>query len=180
MDDYDENIKRTIIYVKDIGLPMEDVPRWNRLNQDEDDGSFTQLYQNVINDKSIPEEDDIVTKDQYINMEVNINRGDENCMERATVKKRALDMNGEPIGKAHKNPLLDSREFEVEYIDDTTEILSANIIAENILAQVDDQGQMQLLIDEIIDHRVSEDVKTEKDHEDGRKRYRTLKYGNYV
>ena len=88
MDDYDESIKRTIIDVKDIGLPMEDVPRWNQLSQDENDESFTQLYQNVLNNKSIPKEDDIVTKDQYINMEVNINRGDENCMERATVKRR--------------------------------------------------------------------------------------------
>ena len=62
-------------------------------------------------------------------------------------KEKALELNGEPIGKAHKNPLLDSRQFEVEYIDGTTEILSANIIAENILAQVDDQGQRQLLLD---------------------------------
>ena len=98
----------------------------------------------------------MATKDQYINMEVNINRGDENCVERATVKRRALDLNGEPIGIAHKNSLLDSRQFQVEYLNGTTEILSANIIAENILAQVDDQGQRQLLLDEIIDHRVSE------------------------
>ena len=43
MDDYDESIKRTIIDAKDIGRPIEDVPRWNQLGQDEDDESFTQL-----------------------------------------------------------------------------------------------------------------------------------------
>ena len=133
------------------------------------------MYQNVSNDKSIHEEDDIVTKDQYINIEVNINRGDENYMERATVKKRVSGINGIPIGKAHKSCLLDSRQFEVEYNDGITEILSAHIIEENILAQVDDQGQMQLLLEKIIDHWVSGDAKNERDHKDSKKRYQTKK-----
>ena len=31
--------------------------------------------------------------------------------------------------------------------------MAANSIAENVLAQVDDQGHWQLLLDEILDHR---------------------------
>jgi hypothetical protein len=37
--------------------------------------------------------------------------------------------------------LLDSRKYEVEYTDGTAEVLAAKIIAKNLLAQVDDQGQ---------------------------------------
>ena len=175
MDKYDEDIKRNIVNVKDIGLPMEDVPMWNQLSQDENDKSFTQLYQNVLNDKSIPEEDDRVDRDQYINMEVNINRGDKNGMERATVKRRALDVNGEPMGNAHKNPLLDSRQFEVEYIDGTIETLSANIIAESILAQIDDEGHRQLLLDEIVDHRMDKNAEIGRDQKNYKKISRTTK-----
>ena len=37
-----------------------------------------------------------------------------------------------------------------------TEILSANIIAKNLLAQVDDEGHRQLLLDEIVDHHTNQ------------------------
>ena len=46
--------------------------------------------------------------------------------------------------------------YEVEYLDSSTEVLAANSIAENIMAQVDDEGHRQLLLDEIIDHRHDE------------------------
>ena len=86
-----------------------------------------------------------------------------------------MNTDGEPIGKAHKNPLLDSRQFEVEYIDGTIEILSANIIAENILSQVDDEGQRQLLLDEIVDHRRNEYNEGKRTQENDKKRSRTTK-----
>ena len=36
--------------------------------------------------------------------------------------------------------------------------MAANIIAENLMAQVDDYGNSNLLIDEIKDHRTTEEV----------------------
>jgi hypothetical protein len=39
-----------------------------------------------------------------------------------------------------------------------TEILAADIIAENLLAQVDEEGHQQLLINEIEDHRIIDDA----------------------
>ena len=74
------------------------------------------------------------------------------------MKRRAVDEDGRPIGRPSNNPLLDSRKYEVEYTDGTTEILAANTIAENLLAQVDDQGQRHLMIDEIEDHRKTADA----------------------
>ena len=72
----------------------------------------------------------------------------------AKVTKRLRDANGLPIGTANDNPILDTRLYEVEYLDGHTASLSANAIAMNMFAQVDDQGNRMLLLDSIIDHRV--------------------------
>jgi hypothetical protein len=92
--------------------------------------------------------------DPYVNMELGLPRGPDDELRRAHVKRRAIDVNGRPIGRPSTNPLLDSRQYEVEYLDGETEILTANIIAENLLAQVNDEGHRQMMIEEIEDHRV--------------------------
>ena len=111
------------------------------------------LYKLVVNDEIISDKDDESHANNYINMQVELSKNGSECIERAMVKHRALDVDGRPIGSKHNYPLLDSRVFEVEYDDGTFEVLSANVIAENILAQVDDEGHKQLMLDEIIDHR---------------------------
>ena len=45
------------------------------------------------------------------------------------------------------------REYEVEFTDGTREKYQANVIAENMYAQVDDEGLQYLLLQEITDHR---------------------------
>ena len=85
-------------------------------------------------------------------MELGLNKGDEEELHSATVKKRAVDEDGKPIVKPSNNPILDSRQYEVEYADVNTEIMAANIISENLMAQVDDHDNRHLLIDEIEDH----------------------------
>ena len=54
--------------------------------------------------------------------------------------------------------MIDSRQYKVEYLDGTTEVLTDNIIAENLLAQVNDQGHRHLMIDEVEDHRKNPDT----------------------
>ena len=45
-------------------------------------------------------------------------------------------------------------EIQIKKIaDGTTDVIVANIVAENLLSQVDDNGHRHLLIDEIEDHR---------------------------
>ena len=73
-------------------------------------------------------------------MELGIRRGDEHEMVHARAKKRAIDVDGNPIGIANENPLLDSRAYEVEYLCGTHDIMTANIITESLLMQVDDEG----------------------------------------
>ena len=56
------------------------------------------------------------------------------------VTKRLREKDGLPIGTAHNDPILDTRVYEVEFPDGHKASLSANAIAENLFAQVDDEG----------------------------------------
>ena len=127
---------------------------WAELIENDEDfrDEFTKLY----NDDSIPEADSHtpdVLHDTYLNMEVALPRDSEGP-EFARVTKRMRDANGIPIGTAHDNPILDTRVYEVEYLDGHKASLAANAIAENVFAQVDDEGHRHVLLDEIADHRV--------------------------
>ena len=50
------------------------------------------------------------------------------------------------------------RQYGVEYIDGVSEVLTANTIAENILAQVDDNGYHSRELDEILDYRMTNEA----------------------
>ena len=98
----------------------------------------------------------------------------------ARVTKRLRDANGIPIGTANDNPILDTRVYEVEYLDGHKASLAANAIAENMFSQVDDEGNRHVLFDGIVDHRVNgEEMKKEKSfitsHNGGRRRRETTK-----
>ena len=96
-------------------------------------------------------------EDSYLDMELGIRRDDEGLCH-ARVKRRAVDEDDKPIGRPSNNPLLNSRQYEIEYLDGTTEVLTANIIAENLLAQVDYQGHRHSMIYEIEEHQKNSDV----------------------
>ena len=102
---------------------------------------------NMAFDTARADDDKIHSYHKYIGAEFIID-GDK-C---ATVKRRMTDFDGRPIGVANINPLLDSREYEVEYEDGTTAKYFANTIAENLYSQVDDEGRQHLVISEISDH----------------------------
>jgi len=120
-----------------------------------DDPDFEEEFQKIISDKDLKEADDVYTPDAYdgfTNMELAFDRGDDGPSY-AKVTKRLRDAEGKPIGTAHSNPILDSRMYEVEYLDGYTTSIAANAIAENMFAQVDAEGNRHVLFDEIIDHR---------------------------
>ena len=119
------------------------------LDTDED---FRREFQMLYNDDSIPEADDFtpeVLEDTYLNMEIALPRDGEGP-EFAKVTKRLRDANGIP----NDNPILDTRLYEVEYLDGHKASLAANTIAENIFAQIHDEGHRHVLLDDIADHRV--------------------------
>ena len=55
----------------------------------------------------------------------------------------------------NKNPILDTRVYDVMFPDGAVCQYAANIIAENMYSQVDSNGQHTLLLKEITDHRKS-------------------------
>ena len=100
-----------------------------------------------------PEQDDYTPEayDQYLGAELLLPHGDE--MVTGRVVKRARGQDGNPIGIRNPNPLLDTREYVVEFLDGSTAEYGANIIAENLFSQVDSEGNQYLLLKEIVSHR---------------------------
>jgi hypothetical protein len=77
---------------------------------------------------------------------------------RAAVRGRVQDEEGRPIDIANNNPLLESRKYQVEFADGHSEELTANVIAENLIAQVDEERRRQIMLGEIMDHCVLPDA----------------------
>ena len=113
-------------------------------------------FQRVFSSEDIKNEDDMFDTesfDQYINMETTLDRDGEEHYKIARVTKRLKDIHGNPIGKANDHVMLDNRVYEFEYADGYKEALVANLIAHNMFAQVDEEGQRHVLFDEILDMR---------------------------
>ena len=92
-----------------------------------------------MNTDDRPDDDDEEAIDKYLNVELIMDVGS-NDERRGRVVKRLQGLDGEPIGRSHNNPLFDTREYEVEFTDGSREKYQANIIAENMFAQVDSEG----------------------------------------
>lgn len=122
------------------------------------DKDFTDEFEFVVDNEDIPEAETEfspdVFDDSYLNMELALPRGDAGEPQFAKVTKRLRDANGLPIGTANDNPIMDTRMYEVEYLDGYKASLTANAIALNLFAQVDEEGNRHVLMDEICDHRV--------------------------
>ena len=92
---------------------------------------------------------------------------DDGGLMHAILKKRKLYDECKSVGNMNNKPLIDTRAYQVEFSDGMTEVLTAKIIVENTLAQVDEEGYHQMLLDDIIYHRqdvnaiVKEDYFTE-------------------
>ena len=49
--------------------------------------------------------------------------------------------------------MFDTREYDIEFTDGAIERYTANVIAENMFAQVDEEGNMYMILQEIVDHK---------------------------
>ena len=164
MNDFQKTLDEKLLLDSSIipGKVTHDIPSSLMLSLENEDDEFLDEFNRVIKDPDLTDEIDdhpseYGVKDTYLGMELGIRR-DEEGLHHALVKRRAVDDDNKPIGRPSNNPLLDSRQYEVEYSDGTIEVLTANIIAENLLAQVDDQGHRHLMIEEIEDHRKNRDA----------------------
>ena len=101
----------------------------------------------------IPDIDDATPEyqDQYIGSEVVLPL--QGTMKAGKVKRRSRTENGDLFGKAHDNPILDTRSYDVEFPDGTVNSYTANIIAVNMMAQCDENGNHLAILDGIVDHK---------------------------
>ena len=120
----------------------------------------------MVSNNELKEADDTFTPDvydMYLNMELAIPQKGSLEPWLARVTKQLKDANGLPIGLANENPILDTTMYNVEYLDGERTSLAANNIAENLFAQINDEGNRQVLMDEIIGHRSNEHAVKQQD-----------------
>lgn len=124
----------------------------------DDDDDLVPSYDAYVDDENpedlrMPEADeyDHDAYHKFISARIQVPSAGE--LKTGTVTRRKRDDDGHLIGRANPNPILDTSVYEVLFDDGHIETFAANTIAENIYAQVDDEGNVYSLIDEIIDHR---------------------------
>jgi hypothetical protein len=63
------------------------------------------------------------------------------------------DKDGNPVGLANANPILDTREYTFTFNDGDETVLNTNLIAKAMYAQCNPDANQYVLFDSIIDHR---------------------------
>ena len=147
---------------------------------DADTPTFVPYEDDVTTPSHLPDIDEVTPEvaDSYVGAQVNLPIG--GTTSEGTVKRRARDTNGNLQGKADINPILDSRTYEVEFLDGRTAEFSANAIAEHMFTQCDPEVNQYLLLDSIIDHEIGDTAITNRDryiHVNGRRHHRKTTRG---
>ena len=110
---------------------------WAKLAEDNED--FQSEFNKVFDNPDVKEVDEEFTPylyDNYVNMELTLDRGGYRP-EFTRVKKRLKGANRRPIGVDNYKPILDLRMYEVKYCNGYVAAMAANIINENLFAQDD-------------------------------------------
>lgn len=89
--------------------------------------------------------------DTMINAEVLLQQGEEYVT--CKIIGRSTGPDGKTHGKYDENPYLNSIMYDVEMPDGQVKEYCANVIAQNMLAQVDPDGYSMALMEGIVDHR---------------------------
>ena len=101
-----------------------------------------------------PEADDKEPEyDEYVGSQIQINIGGEALV--GTVIKRQKGLDGKPTGKRHSN---DTCAYQVKFPNGVVQEFTANTIAENMFARIDDEGKQHFVVKEIIGHRKNGDA----------------------
>ena len=98
------------------------------------------------------------------------------------VTQRAVGYDGQTAGTYDDNPMNNTMVYEVEFPDGQVKEYAANIIAENMLSQVDSEGYSLTLLDAIVDYKRDDAVAIPKSEmyivsERGQKRIRQTTQG---
>jgi hypothetical protein len=87
----------------------------------------------------------------------------DNKMLTAKVKQRSIGPDGVIAGEYNDNPILNTIVYDVEFPDGTIKEYAANLIAENMLTQVDADRYSATMLDGIIDYKRDEATAVSKE-----------------
>jgi len=128
------------------------IPDYLRYHDDDDD-ALTPHFDPIEPEAEMPEADAFTHEeyDKYISAEVILPKGDQMVLGKVIARKR--DINDNPIGVAHSNPIFDTRLYQVQFPEGHVEEYSANVIAQNIYSQLDSEGHRYTMMEEITDFK---------------------------
>ena len=141
---------------------VETVDDETEATEDMTDDEFEEYSDEDEQPRKIPDQEDTVDAtgrlldqqpayDQIINAEVLLQQGEQVC--KGVVKRRAIGPDGRTTGSYSENPVLNSIVYEVEFPDGQVKEYAANVIAENMLSQVDSEGYSTTLMQGIVDFK---------------------------
>jgi hypothetical protein len=163
-DEIDSPIEKTIRDEFDRKIAKVLGDAFNPSDIPEDETPEYELYEDdEVGKVETPDRDDYDEDaiDMYLKAEVTLPIAGE--MKTGTVERRKRDSDGNLIGKAHHNPILDTRMYTVRFPDGKEAEYAANIIAENMLSMCDEEGNQYLLMNHIVDHKKEENAVPKKD-----------------
>ena len=105
----------------------------------------------------IPYADSFSDFDEYINAELMLAREGEG-MVASKVIKRSLGPDGNAVGAFNHNKMLDTRIYDIMFMDETVQQLSANRIALSMYEHVDSEGFTNKILDQVQRHRKTDEA----------------------
>jgi hypothetical protein len=87
----------------------------------------------------IKKEHDVDTYDQHVDAHVRVPIGNE--IRSGKVLRHNRELDGTVRGRENANPMLDTRNYEIEFPDGRSDEYTTNVIAENMYAQCDIEGR---------------------------------------
>jgi hypothetical protein len=94
--------------------------------------------------------------DKYIGSKLLLLR--DGVLLKGRVRTRKRDADGHLVGHLHAQPALDTSVYEVEFPDGHVDAFAATVIAENLYAQVDGDGNLFTMLSGIVDHRTDDEA----------------------
>ena len=139
---------------------LEDDPLWapdNDEKSSDDVIEFSVYEDGSSKEMEMPEVDELEDLDRMLGMELMLPQ-DGIDMRTGRVIGRVTDRDGRPVGKYDKDPLLDTRIYDVEFADGNIQQYSANVLAEAIHMECDDEGRRSQTLQDIIECRKEPDA----------------------
>ena len=140
---YDDLIKKR--WGTSVNLPPS-------LGEKDKSDYFEENSDEVESPRSLPEQEEAMDLNgKSINQQLQLQL--ENNIVADKVIKRALGPDGRAVGSYNDDDKLNSLIYELEFPDGQVKEYAANVIAENMLSQVDEDGFSSTLMDGIIDYK---------------------------